>query len=131
MIRKIIVPERERSDFLPMSFGHRFLMFENMVYSFMDHFCEEYLGGYWQFYDLSNGGVFMSLDSDETFSVCNPMNYFKGKMSAEAASIGVNLFAMNALMSEPCDGKLIDLYYALKNFGIQHDESQAILCFID
>ena len=106
-------------------------MFENMVFSFMDHFCEEYSGGYWQFYNLSNGGVFISLDSDETFSVCNPMNYFEGKMSAEAASIAVNMFAMNALMFEPCDEKLIDLYYALKDFGVEHNEAQAILGFID
>ena len=131
MIKKYLVSEHERPDFLRKHFGHRFLIFENLVYSFMDHFCEEYSGGYWQFYNLSNGGAFMSLDSDRTFSVCNPMNYFEGKMSAEAVSIGVNMFAMNSLMSEPCDEKLIDLYYALKDFGVQHNEAQAILGFID
>ena len=131
MIKKLIVPECDRLDFLPRHFGNRFFLFENMVYSFMDRFCEEYSGGYWQFYTLSNGGALMSLDSDQTFSVCNPMNYFEGRMSAEAASIGVNLFAMNALMSDPCDGKLIDLYYALKDFGCEHKEVQAILGFID
>lgn len=131
MIDKLIVPEKNRLDFLPRHFGKRFFMFENMVYSFMDHFCEEYSGGYWQFYTLSNGGAFMSLDSDKTFSVCNPMNYFEGKMSAEAASIGVNIFALNALLSKACDEKLIDLYYALKDFGAEHHEAQAILGFID
>jgi len=131
MISKRLVPENKRLDFLPRHFGNRFLMFENMVYSFMNHFCEDYSGGYWQFYTLSNGGAFMSLDSDKTFNVCNPMNYFDGKISAEAASIGVNIFALNALLNDPCDEKLIDLYYALKDFGAEHKEAPAILGFID
>lgn len=59
----------------------------------MDRFCENYSGGIWQFYTLSNGGAFMAPDADEgddeKWALFNPMNGNGAEMSAEAAGITV------------------------------------------
>lgn len=33
----------------------------NRIFAWMERFCNEYSGGIWSFYTLSNGGAFMAL----------------------------------------------------------------------
>ncbi len=131
MIIKTLVKDQDRLNFLPSKIGKTFLKFEQLAYGFMSHFCEEYTGGFWNFYTLDNGGILMTLNSDQSFDVVNDMNYFEGLMSAEAASIGVNLFALNALANETQDSRLVDYYYALRDFAAEHSESSKIFGLID
>ena len=131
MIEKTLIPEEKRMDFLPKHLGNHFLKFEMLVYSFMDTFCEEYSGGYWEFYSLSNGGMFISVSGDPQYRVVNAMNYFDDTLSAEAASIGINLFALNAILCETRDEHIFDLYDHLYDFVADHPESAKILRFID
>ncbi len=131
MITKTLVKEKDRLNFLPKHLGNNFLKFETLVYAFMDNFCEGYSGGFWTFWTLDNGGILMTLDSQQSFKVINPMNYFEDTMSAEALSIGVNMFALNALMAEKCDQRLVDYYYALRDFAAEHKEASTIFGFID
>ncbi|WP_444998616.1 antirestriction protein [Aliikangiella sp. IMCC44359] len=73
----------------------------------------------------------MSFDSDDTFKVCNPDNYFDDTMSADRASIGVNLCALNALAWETEQESIIYAYYALSDFVAFHPENRKIMRFID
>jgi len=131
MITKTIIKDKDRLEFLPRHFGRNHLKFEMLVYAFMDKFCTEYTGGFWQFYTLDNGGLFIALDSDQSFEVINEMNYFEDRMSAQSASIGVNLFALNALASETQDQRIVDYYDALRDFSAEHSEASKIFSFID
>lgn len=131
MITKTLVQEKDRLEFLPKHIGNRFYKFEMLVYAFMDKFCQDYSGGYWEFWTLENGGILMTLDSNEVFQVCNDMNYFEDTMSAESVSIAVNMFALNALMDENCDKRIIDYYYALGDYASEHSEASKIIRLID
>jgi len=132
LITKTLISETKRLDFLPRHTGKHFTLFETLVYGYMDQFCADYIGGYWEFYDLSNGGFFMALDDTDTaFEVTNPLNYFDGSLSAEAVSIGVNLFALCHLCEITGDENFAHAYHALRDFACEHKDAGAILSFID
>lgn len=131
MIEKTLIPDAERPGFLPTHLGRNFLRFEMLVYHFLDQYCETYTGGLWHFYSLSNGGMFMAPDSAETFRVVNAVNTCDEVLSAEAAGIGVTLYALNALCFGPQDDQLATLYHALRDFAGEHPEGRGIFAFID
>lgn len=130
-ITATLCPDEERLDFLPHYCGKHFLQFENSVFAIMQEYATDYNGGYWQFYRLSNGGFYIALEDDKRHQVENPNNYFSGEMSTEALSLGVNLFALNVLTWKTEDQKLVDHYYALRDFASEHAEAAQIMGFID
>ena len=133
-ITATLVSDNERLKFLPKYFGRFMISGEAMIYSFLTHLCEGYTGGYWEFYELSNGGFYMAPRSLETLFMSNPMNHFSGEMSNQAAGITVCLFTLNAL-SFSADDKdrdyLIDHYYRLWDYGSSLEEGHLILNAID
>jgi hypothetical protein len=96
-ITKTRTPQNVRLDTLPRFFGGYARLFEQQVFDYMETFCSNYRGGYWEFYTLSNGGFFMAYEGASHFEVSYPPNHFQATLSAEATSLGVNLFAQNAL----------------------------------
>lgn len=135
-ITKSLVLENKRSAFLPRHCGPYFFAFENAVFDWMAALCEEYSGGYWHFYETSNGGFYMALDHAARMRVVVPSNDTGETMSAEAASIAANLFALNALCwkiehNRELQSRFVDAYYALRDFALEHEEAPAILRVID
>ena len=130
-IEKTLIPEGERLDFLPKYLGNQFLRFEMLAYHFMDRYCETYRGGLWHFYALSNGGMFICPDSADPFRVVNEVNYCDRVLSAEAAGIGVSLYALSHLAFDTQEPRLGTLYYALRDFAAEHPEGRGIFAFID
>ena len=130
-ITKTKVPDDERMEFLPRKLGKLFLKFEMSVYAHMDNLCPEYRGGFWEFYDLSNGGFYMAYDHEESLRVVFPFNYFDEEMSADAASIAANLFALNSLTWDTRSEQAIDAFYALRDFAAEHPEGAKIMRVID
>ena len=131
MIEKTLVPDTQRLKFLPGHFGKHHFRFEMLVFHFMHSFCGDYDGGYWNFYSLSNGGMFMALKTDETFRVVNPDNYCDEVLSAEASGIGVTLYGLNYLSFKSQDPRIVTLYHALRDFATEHAEARGIFAFID
>ena len=130
-IKKTLVPENQRLGFLLQKLGKDCLLFEINVYAQMDWLCPEYKGGYWQFYNLSNGGFYMALEREEPLRVVFPNNYFDEPMSTDAASIAANLFALNGLCWKAGNAHLSDAYYALRDYGAAHKEGARIMRVID
>lgn len=131
-ITATLVPDALRLEFLPRFFGKEFMLQgENAVYTFMSRLSPDYNGGFWKFYDLSNGGFYMSLDSDDPMLVEVDGNGFSDQMSADAASIVANLFALGELTARFHESRHVDHYYALRDFACQHPESTKILRAID
>ena len=98
----------------------------------MGQACASYKGGYWEFYLLSNGGLYLGLRGyDGPLRIAWGGNYFSGEMSTDAASIGVNLFALSQLSCETAKDSVCELFYALRTYAIQHEERALILGFID
>lgn len=129
------VPDEQRIDFWPQHFCSipQWITLEPRIFTWMNRFCADYIGGIWQFYTLSNGGAFMAPDTDsnETWSLFNNMNGNGAEMSAEAAGIAVCLieYSHHACRTE-CDA-MTEHYYRLRDYTLQHSESQAILRIID
>ncbi len=92
-----IVPENHRLAITAKIFGGHFpTILEALIYNFTDNLAEDYHGGYWAFYSLSNGGFYMAPYSDSTFHViCD--NTFEGDLSADALGITVCLYAYSHL----------------------------------
>lgn len=130
-ITRILVPHEKRITFLPRVFGSRHMIEgESMVYAWMSSLCPEYRGGFWDFYDLSNGGFYLRLASDRSFAVHVDGNGFTGVMSADAASITASLFAINHLLFKGAS-HLDDAFYALRDYARQHEEGTSIIRAID
>ncbi|MDM3174416.1 antirestriction protein [Citrobacter sp. Cf112] len=129
------VPDEQCIDFWPQHFCSipQWVALQPRIFAWMNRFCDEYSGGIWQFYTLSNGGAFMAPDSDsnEAWSLFNKMNGNSAEMSAEAAGIAVCLieYSHHACRTE-CDA-MTEHYYRLRDYALQHPESSAILRIID
>uniref|UniRef100_UPI00389AA113 antirestriction protein n=1 Tax=Enterobacter asburiae TaxID=61645 RepID=UPI00389AA113 len=131
------VPDELRVAFWPQHFGSipQWIILEPTVFAWMDRLCADYRGGIWQFYTLSNGGVFMAPeaheDTDEKWSMFNSINGNGGELSSEAAGIAVCLMAYShhACRTE-CDA-MTKHYYRLRDYALNHAECNAIMQIID
>lgn len=126
------VAEADRLDFLPRYFTPRWMLRgESLVYSWMRRLSSDYQGGYWEFYELSNGGFYLALTGQEALRLSVEGNGFDGVVSADAAGIIATLFALNHLACETRSEGIIDLYDALRDFALEHSERASILHAID
>lgn len=136
-ITATLVEEFRRMNFMPSLFTARyFIRGESAVFGLMDAMCQDYEGGLWQFYELSNGSGFMVPDM-ERVTLRVEGNGFDDDMSGEAAGIVVTLFALNHLIymahasrHDECD-ELVNRYYGLRDFAASHAECDLIFAAID
>ena len=64
-VTRELVPEDLRLDVVERLFGMAFpLQLEPVVYGITDRMAEDYTGGYWHFYTLTNGGFYMAPAED-------------------------------------------------------------------
>lgn len=129
------VIDEQRVTFWPLHFGNipQWITLEPHIFAWMDRFCEDYHGGIWSLYTLSNGGAFIAPDADidEKWALFNSMNGNGAEMSAEAAGIAVCLIAYShhACRTE-CDA-MTEHYYRLRDYALMHAECNAIMHIID
>ncbi len=132
-ICKHLVPAEHRSCHVAKLFGHHFpLRLEPFVFAITERLSSDYLGGYWEFFALCNGGFYMAPQSDTIFSVsCE--NGFEGKLSADALGITACLYAYSNLSFG--DGEFAQTcarqYHLLRDYAMDHTEVGAILGAID
>jgi hypothetical protein len=125
------VANDERMQMLPRHFGRDMLTVEYAVYAFMRKLTSEYRGGYWTFFELSNGGFYMAPEGETTFHISVDGNGFDGSMSADAAGITACLFALSHLSFQISNGSIANHYHQLRDFALEHAEAGAILAAID
>lgn len=143
-IAKRLVPEAERMACVDKLFGIRYVLkLEPTVFGFAERLAEKYQGGYWEFYELNNGGFYMAPrvsigdELDGGFQVsCD--NGFEGQLSADALGITACLYAYSHLSfgdGVPGTGRLApvcaDQYHLLRAFMFGHTEATGILGAID
>ena len=128
-----IVPHAERVVTAARLFGHHFsVRLEPAIFSIAKAVAEDYTGGYWQFYVLSNGGFFMSPEPARPYGMHSP-NGFAGTLSAEALGVTACLFAYSwrsfpaSAFSDTC----AEHYHLLRAFALDHAEAAAILAVCD
>ena len=107
------------------------LAVEGKIYDLMREFSSDYEGGYWRFYELSNGGVYMTPPL-ETLRLCIRSNGFEGQMTADAAGITVCLFAFSLLSFEHQGAETFSRHFRrLRDFALGHAESVQIFAAVD
>jgi hypothetical protein len=125
------IADGERLQMLPKHFGRDMLTVEYAIYAFMRKLAREYTGGYWTFFELSNGGFYMAPECESRFLVCVDTNGFREAMSADAAGITSCLFALSHLSFQVRNQSLADHFHLLRAFALGHAEADAILAAID
>lgn len=126
-ITAALITDRSRINFFPKHFGSAFLVAENALYDYMGKLCKSYSGGLWNFYVLSNGGVFAAPDDDEPMHLEWSMNWFEGDMSAEAAGIVASLFMLNYLANKYRTDRFIEKYYQLRDYALNFHPERAMI----
>ena len=134
IITKKLVTEQKRTSHTAGLFGLHFPMrLEPVVYGLTENLSEDYHGGYWDFWELSNGGFFMSPRSDKRFNVsCE--NGYDGEMSSDELGITVCLYAYSHL-SFGQESQFTDTcaqhYHWLRDFALDHDGAGDIFRAVD
>ncbi len=129
----IPVPEERRLDVTGEMFGMHFPMkLEPFIFRMADTLCEDYRGGYWEFYSLINGGFYMAPSADKPYHVsCE--NGFEGNLSADAFGIVCCLYSYSQLsfggdaFAQVC----AEHYHMLREYMLEHPEVASILGAID
>jgi Antirestriction protein len=134
MITCNVLPTQKRIKVTAELFGLNFPMrLEPLIFNLTDHIAENYSGGYWDFYTLSNGGFYMSPRNDEPFNVsCE--NGFEGRLSGDALGIVVCLYAYSHLSFSGQNGfdeVCAEHFHRLREFALDHDEAHLIMRTID
>jgi hypothetical protein len=135
-IERRTIPERERPNALPRHFGVRFMMVaETAIFNTMHILCDDYTGGFWEFFDLDNGGFYMAPrgPAQKKVRIEVDTNGYGGEMSLDAAGIVACLMAFSHL-SFQYDGKtdaFAEHYHWLREFAVDHAEAGAIFAAID
>ena len=103
VITASLVEEANRSDFEDQmdemlgSAGATFI-FRCALFLWMTKLTSgQYKGGYWEYLKLSNGGFYLRLKSDATFSLERDDMGGQYQASAETVSIWANLFAFDSV----------------------------------
>jgi hypothetical protein len=127
------VPEDQRMAITEKFFGPNFPMkLEPVIYGITDRMADAYSGGYWDFYNLSNGGFYMAPSGDDVFHVtCD--NMFEGDLSGDALGITACLYAYSNLsfghggFARECARH----YHLLREYMMNHPEVRNILSATD
>ena len=96
----------------------------------MRRLCGDYDGGFWEFYELSNGGFYIAPENGGKMRLVWSGNYFDGEMSPDAAGIVATLYALN-VFAEQAGPYFSDKYIQLYEFMRLHPEAEVILAAID
>jgi hypothetical protein len=124
------VPDEERMNTLPRHFGRHLLSVENAIYAWLRELSGEYSGGYWHFYELSNGGFYMAPEC-ESLQLRVDGNGYAGRMSGDAAGIVACLFALSHLSFQIPNDMLSRHFHQLLEFATEHREAPAIIAATD
>lgn len=105
------------------------LVVEDAVYAMMRQLSASYRGGYWEYFELSNGGFYMRLATKDRIQIQVYSNGYEGEMSADAAGIVVCLMVFSHLSFKY--EALADYFHALRDFAKSHPEASAIFSAVD
>ncbi|HCM62857.1 MAG TPA: hypothetical protein DIT05_09975 [Morganella sp. (in: Bacteria)] len=128
------VNSRGRNTFWRFYFGSvpDWPRLEGDIFTRMNELCDVYQGAFWEFSMLTNGGAFIWPDMPETtLRLFNPHNGNDAEMSPEAAGIAVCLITYSLWSFRTESEVLVEYFYQLRDYALQHDECAAIFRLID
>jgi len=124
------VAQNQRLLFLPRMFAGQ-IVYEQLVYHYLESICAQYNGGSWEFYELSNGGRYMAPRGQRKLELIVPGNYFRGHVSCDAAGIIASLHALSVAAFNTELDDIIESFHRLRDYALNHDESDLIMSAIN
>lgn len=131
IITSHLINDKQRLSFLPKHFGSQMIVGERGIYKALSIMCSSYNGGYWNFYDLSNGGFYLAPDMDGLLPIFVESNGYDGEVSADAAGIISTICVLNQRCWKTESEKTINQYYLLRDYIEFHKEASEIYKAID
>ncbi|MCJ1843781.1 antirestriction protein [Klebsiella quasipneumoniae subsp. similipneumoniae] len=134
VVKACRINTREREAFWRVYFGAvpGWERMEAHIFGLMNEICEVYQGAFWKFSKLTNGGAFIWPEMSETsVRMFNPHNGNEAELSPEAAGIAVCLMAYSIWSFKTESPVLLEYFYQLRDYAIQHPEQAQILRLID
>lgn len=126
------VAEQDVHSFLPRVCGHLSIYTQNCIFDALKQLSDgAYRGGFWEFYELSNGGFYMAPVLGAPIRLMCDGNGFDGELSPEAAGIVATLFGVGRVLAHFEYDPLIEHYHRLRDFAMDHAEAWPILACID
>lgn len=126
----LVTSDAERMLCLPKIAGTRCVILEHTIYDMLARMTEDYNGGYWDYFTLSNGGFYMAPKTMKTFRLsCE--NMFEGEVGANTAGIiacGMAFSNLSFLNGGQC---FANAYYLLSDFIFQQPEAGIIRAALD
>ncbi len=128
-----LLNDKQRIDYPAALFGYQFGMrIEPTIYSMADRLSDDYRGGFWQFYSLSNGGFLMTPESPEPFRVVS-MNGYECVLPAHAFGLTCCMYAFSNLsfVGDSLQSIVTEQYHYLRDYLFELPEARQILAVID
>lgn len=115
---------------LPRVAGARCVLLERTVYGILGGMCAAYEGGYWDFYELSNGGFYMAPASEQVFHLSCP-NFFEEDVCADTAGVIATAHAYSHLSFAPMGTPFARAYHLLAAYISQRKDAALIHAALD
>ncbi|MEX6116005.1 antirestriction protein, partial [Providencia stuartii] len=134
VIKTNLVHPRGRDTFWCFYFGTvpDWQRIEGDIFNMMAKCCQTYQGAFWEFSMLSNGGAFIWPDMLEpSLQMFNPHNGNEAELSPEATGIAVCLMVYSIWLFKTESSVLIEYFYQLRDYAMQHPEQAQIFHLID
>ncbi|MDT2016087.1 antirestriction protein, partial [Providencia stuartii] len=134
VIKTNLVHPRGRDTFWRFYFGTvpDWQRIEGDIFNMMAKCCQTYQGAFWEFSMLSNGGAFIWPDMLEpSLQMFNPHNGNEAELSPEATGIAVCLMVYSIWLFKTESSVLIEYFYQLRDYAMQHPEQAQIFHLID
>ncbi|MDL2140289.1 antirestriction protein, partial [Proteus mirabilis] len=134
VIKTNLVHPRGRDTFWRFYFGTvpDWQRIEGDIFNMMAKCCQTYQGAFWEFSMLSNGGAFIWPDMLEpSLQMFNPHNGNEAELSPEATGIAVCLMVYSIWSFKTESSVLIEYFYQLRDYAMQHPEQAQIFHLID
>ncbi|MEY0491215.1 antirestriction protein [Proteus terrae] len=133
-ITKNVISSQQRDNFWFQYFRAvpLWIKLESQIFHLMDSFCDEYYGAFWEYCVLSNQGAFIypALVEKEV-TLFNPHNGNEAILSPEAVGIAICLIVFSLWSFKTESEFLVERFYQLRDYAIQHPESSTIFHLID
>lgn len=133
MKNRKLLNEKERIEYPAQLFGVHFpFQIEPQIFNTAGRLSPDYTGGYWEMYELSNGGFYMAPDSDSFQVSCQ--NGFDGRLSGDAFGLTVCLYVYSQLSFSDIHelaATCAEQYHLLREFVFEHPDLGEILAATD
>lgn len=123
------VATQRRASVVARNFGLFCVKVETYFFAHLDALSEGYQGGYWEYYELSNGGLYAAPIGQQPLTLRVSGNGYSGQLSHDAAGIVACLMTYSHLSFER--SSMGSHFHWLRDYAKTHPEHEAIFAAID